>query len=325
MKNETSPPPLFALREMTTFAAIQHQTVRTAALSPFKLATAAFSGVTLAAVGFIEWELSFRLFDAVSGGGQYWSPTLMAFTSLGMLTGYHLAADEHPNHPMVRVMDRVAMVLAPIYAIGTGLMLAMILYGDQISELVAPAKATVFGGDLPDTPPDGLNGWLDTLVTRFGNPVSVLLFTLGVGGLAVCNLAVSHRLINDIKDNVRTAWSAISRAKQAVADFKIVRDAQKRDAQLAQEQEALEVQYADEPLRRHLTGVVLRLIRHALMPHKRWVQQRALQPKSEFAITDGINESDIAERIKAIEAIGWLDIFNAFSPQQPQSTKRKSS
>ena len=310
-------PMLFQLGEMMQLQAAQQQKLREAAGAPFKLVAAFFQSVVVVFVGYVEWELVYRVFAYLEGDGDYWSPTLMGFTSAIMVVGFHLLAMVRPDNLAMRFVDRVVQVLIPLYVLGVGLLIAAIIYADGLSGLLDPAPPV----NILGTPPEdssGVAAWLDGLFTHLTNPAAVLIFSLGVGGLAICNLFVAHHLMVLIAQALGDAVSRAQGALQARADWTMIRKAQKAYADKALALENHDRTWTDETVRRSIIAAVLSTINDALMQHKQWLQNCRLHTGSRFDQDDGIHADAVERGIADIESITWADVDAALNPQHPE-------
>lgn len=311
------PSPLFTDAEYAQLLRALHQKLREAAGAPFQLLSALFQSLVLLFVGYIEWELVYRVFAYLAGEGEYWSPTLMGFTSAIMVVGFHLLAKVKPDNPAMRFVDRVVQVLIPLYVLGVGLLIAAIIYADGLSGLLDTAPPVNILGAPPDET-GGVSAWLDTAFTHLTNPAAVLIFSLGVGGLAICNLFVAHHLIVLIGRALGEALGRVRGALDARVQWATVRDAQKRHRDLVLVLQNHDQTWTNETVRRSIITAVLSAISDALMQHKQWLQNRRLHKGSRFDQDDGIRADAVERGIAAIESITWADVDAALNPQHPE-------
>jgi hypothetical protein len=283
--------------------AIRHR--RKAALLPLTAIVTVGLTAFLGVVGFSEYGLFHEVFDFLKGPSQpgeagQWSVGLLALTGTLMMLGFHVYAEGHPNTLSVRLIDRCAGIILPIYALGAGLAVASLIYFNGADALVtqaADSSRDLFSGPSikAGTP------MVDSLIASF--PV---IFAIGCGGLAIVNLMVSHRLMGAIWANVQRIaadWHAASEAKAAITAIRAAQRqfselAQKRDALLAVDARSHEVAAAHE---------ILGAISTAINPYETWLTNQHVRggtPENRLALPQSnLDPKELAKRVAALRAI----------------------
>lgn len=296
---------LFTQAESLSFEATAIRHRRKAAAIPLTacvtLGLAAFLGV----VCLSEYGLFHEVFDFLKGPAQpgdvaQWSVNLLALTGTLMMLGFHVYAEGHPNALSVRLIDRCAGLILPVYAVGAGLAVASLIYfngADALVSQAADASHELFAA------PEVKAGSpvLDRLIASF--PV---VFAIGCGGLAVVNLMVSHRLMGAIWPNVRKIaadWHAASEARAAMA---VIRSSQARFAELTQQRDALLAvdQRGHEVAAAH---EILNAISTAIRPYETWLtdqQVRGGAVDNRFTVPQSnLDPKELAKRMVTLRAI----------------------
>jgi hypothetical protein len=190
--------------------------------------------------------------------------------------------------------------------IGVGLLIASIL---DVGSLIETEQPVVFG-KIPDVmAPNGI----ESLFTNVTNPLAALTFSLGLGGLAIVNIFVAHHLLTHIWRNVDELTGRVARAKQAIADYAIIKRTHKQYAEFGLELADL-LALEDEQFCMAVAGAALLERDEALRPHKEWLVEQRLGNKSLFALQESACPQEVAKLIKPIEAISLGDILKALTP-----------
>ena len=202
--------------EHMTFQRIKDAYVRAGYLVPVLVLytlvlTALFSGV----VG-LEYELIYRVFEYLADGQDYWSPALMAFAGLIMVTAYHYSAKARPGNFAVKLVDGLVSVLIVLFIMGLGLLIMNMVSADGLDSLFGEDAAI---GVLMDENAD--EDVLDVLFSILG-PLAGSSFALGVGGLSIINLFVAHSLFVRIQANAEEIYARIKNRKEAVRIYTLI-------------------------------------------------------------------------------------------------------
>lgn len=306
------PDELFSSEEMMRFEAELKRHIEAAAKVPILILMTLLAGLALAVVGYSEYEIVYRVFDYLAGeNSEYWSPTLMGFTAATMIIGFHILAKAKPHNLAVRIVDRSVEILIPTYLIGMGFLIACILFADGLGNMIESDMPAMIGS-LPEAIEQG---WVDALFAHVTNPLAVLAFSVGIGGLAIVNIFIAHKLLMAIVRNVDDIFGRLSRANAAIKDHQAILNSQKEYSSINSEISDLHI-WDDHFIRTIITNEVISVISDSLLPHKKWLQDS--QYSSEFRFEEShrkIDPKQVAKDIAKIEAIRPQDIMNAMNPK----------
>jgi len=302
---------LFTNEELLRFEAQRSKHLRGTAKLPWTTVLTLIFAAGFSFVSFIEWEIIYQVFDYLVGdSAETWSPGLMACTGLIMIIGFHLHAKDNPDNFSVRFVDKAAALLIPVYLVGMGLLVASVLYKDGLSEMIAPEAQIVIGQISQAVE----NGVIDTIFANVTNPLAVLVSSLGIGGLAIMNIFVAHRLLTMITKNLNEMVTATQKAKETIKDHKIILRTQADYAALEGEENDL-LMRDDNYIALSITGIVLAEISQALLPHKQWLKENEYgHPTSRFEAGEPVDAKRVAKDVAKIGAITQQDILSALKP-----------
>lgn len=303
---------LFTTKDFLKFQFIKNLQLKAAAKVPLLILMTLLAALALAVVGYSEWEIIYRVFDYLAGDyNEYWSPSLMGFTAATMIIGFHILAKSNPHNLAVRIVNQCVAILIPVYLIGLGLLIACILFADGLSGMLnIDIQAMI--GSIPEALEQG---WIDAFFANVTNPLAVLTFSLGIGGLAIVNIFIAHKLLTMIAINTNDAYSRLSRANAAIKDYQIILNAQKEYSALNSQINDLLIK-DDSYIQTLIINEVMSVIADALLPHKKWLQDSQYSLESRFEETHRkIDPKQIAKDIAKIEAIRPQDIMNAMNPK----------
>jgi len=304
---------LFTQAEALAFEATAIRHRRKSAAIPLTATVTLGLAVLLGVVCLSEYGLFHEVFDFLKGPAQpgdtgQWSVNLLALTGTLMMLGFHVYAEAHPHALSVRLIDRCAGVILPVYAVGAGLAVASLIYFNGADALVSQAAES--SRELFAAPSIKAGSpLLDRLIASF--PV---VFAVGCGGLAVVNLMVSHRLMSAIWPNVQemTAdWHAAWEAREAMA---VIRTAQARYAELNQQRDPLLAvdQRGHEVAAAH---DIVSAINTAIRPYETWLtdqQVRTGAADNRFTVPQSnLDPKEMAKRLGAFRAITSKSILAA--------------
>ncbi len=296
---------LFTTQELIQFQAMLKMHVMASATTPLGIAKTGLQMLVLGIVGFVEWEIIYQVFEYLSSENDYWSPEIMGLTAAIMIIGFHLLVYSAPHNFAVRFVNRAVQFLIPLYMVGVGLLIASIL---DVGSVIETDMVLMIGAV-----PDGAeSNWFDGLFAKITDPLAVMAFSLGLGGLAIVNIFVAHHLIALITINLEDITGRLSRAKQALQDHGIILRTQKHYAALGNALGALDSS-DDSYIRMQIASDVLSVMADALLPHKQWLMAREMNEPSPFGLQDTTDPKFITSRIKKIEAISSQDILKALT------------
>jgi hypothetical protein len=298
MSNDT----LFSDAMRRCFSARLKEVVVDSANIPFIIAISCFQVLVLCAVGILEWEIIYRVFAYLTEDNDYWLPEVMAITAMVMIASFHILGVTQPHNIAVRFVNRTVGLLIPLYMVGVGLLIASILDVGSIIQTDLPLPQP---GELP--PPIEAS-WIERVFSEVTTPLAALVFSLGLGGLAIVNIFVAHYLITQIKTAIQKVSGQLATAKQAIADHRFIVRCQKDYAALQQQLDALE-SLDDASLRLSITAEVLSLIAGTLWQHKQFLSTQEVNGTSEFVPASTTNANHIAKVIEQIEEIDRAEII----------------
>lgn len=303
---------LFSIEELMRFQAVLKGHLEATAKIPWISFKTLLMVAALLIVGYSEWEIIYRVFEYLAGDHhEYWSPALMGFTAATMIIGFHILAKDKPNNLAVRIVERSVVILIPFYLVGIGLLIASILFGDGLGSLINTEIPVVIGA-IPEVIEQG---FIDAVFTHITNPLAVLAFSLGIGGLAIVNIFIAHKLLSTITINLEDMFGRLSRAKAAIKDHQAILRTQKQFAEVNSELSDMLI-YDDAYIRTYIANDVMNVISEALLPHKKWLQN--VQYSTEFRFdtpTQKVDPKQLAKDIAKIEAIRLQDIMSAMNPK----------
>jgi hypothetical protein len=303
---------LFTQEEMLALEAIAIRHRRKAATVPVDTVIVFGLAAFLGLVGFTEYSLFHEVFaylkgPALPGAESPWSINLLALTGTLMMAGFHVYARQHPRSAAVRLIERCTGLFLPVYALGAGLAVASIIYFDGADSLVTQAAES--SQDLFAAADQAASPSFDRLLSLF--PV---VFSLGCGGLAIINLFVAHRLIEEIGTRAARAWRRALAGLEAHAAIKTVRAAQRRHADLMARRNALAAMGEAEH-RQAVANDVIDAINAAVRPYENHLidlRIRGNGPDNRFAVQpSNIDPKELAKRVNALRAITMKSVLAA--------------
>lgn len=302
---------LFLAPEMAAFAMLYGKAKKAARWIPLMVFWLGLLGLIQAFVGYVEWEIAYQVFDFVSGDEGYWSATTMAFTGILMIIGFHVLAHNRPKNAAVIIVNFLATVLVPVYALGLGLLVMAILFSDRLADMIASVPEFTLGAAAEVAQ----ESWLDFAFEYIGNPAAVGIFCIATGGLAIVNLFISHHLISAITKGVTVIFERRTRYGEAKQDYAIILESQKQFNSISSKRVML-AGIGTEHLASEIAAEVLVTIQDAVGPHKEALKKMEYQGEpSRFALPDAAwpDPKQIAGDIAKIEAITVDDIFKSLS------------
>lgn len=306
---------LFTPNEWLLFQQHWRSAIRQARTVPLMVCYAVLQAITLGFVLYIEWEIVYRVFDYLSPDHQYWQPGLMGLTAAIMILAFHLLANEHPRHPLVRLLKSLVGFLIVAYVIGVGLLLGAIINAEGLLDLIR-AEAPEVIGQLP-TDVESPTGAIDWLFSQITNPAAALAFSLGMGGLSIVNLFVAHGLFVKITDNAVQSFARLQLVKHASQAYFELKRATKTYSSLGQD-------LADATLQsghyhaQQLAAETLNAITEALLPHRKYVKEAEYATDNRFLPGDHADPKQVAKDITKIEAITYQKILDTLTPSIPK-------
>lgn len=203
---------------------------------------ASVQAILLGLVGFVEYEIIFRLFDYMAGEEGYWNPYLMACTTLSMITGYHLLAENAPNNIAYRFVSKSVGVVIIAYLIGIAVVISTMVIGGGIGEISEGSGSFEYSSTAPE------KSLLDTIADFIGGTVGTTAFAVGIGGLAILNLHITHFFIKNIRRSLSVHLPALRNARHFKKLFRKIENATEAYEEHTSDLADLEMQNSDSAL-----------------------------------------------------------------------------
>lgn len=177
-----------------------------------------------AAIIATEWVISYGLFSDLFGEDDaHISPFVMGFTTLIVVVAIHLLSNMSQSQFVVRVIDKLAEKLSIIYAVGMGMVLAMLLFVYFIDLLPQPSP---FPFDTNEAF-EQTRHWVNIVMEDYASPLAVMMFSIGAAAIVVINIFVVHHALH----KAIHAFSAVSirtkALKEDLADYMRFKSAHK--------------------------------------------------------------------------------------------------
>lgn len=294
---------LFTGGETIRFEALRSQLVQRAKAGKLIAIKAAVMGATAVFVGIVEYVAFKEIYDFIKaplpGEQGVWSTPVLALTGTIVVIGFHLRATAAPESHPVRIMDRLVDVLMPVYVLGAGLMFAGILFFDGANGIFASASSlTLFGADAATERP-----LLSSLFEQHLAPLIAALFSLAAGSVVAIGVYVGHRCLSKVRDYIGDLFGRVRDAKEAIAAYKDIQDCQREYAELVGELNQVE-RARGARLIPTLVAEIAGRISDALLPFKRWVAEKRINPQpSPYAAEPDLDVDEVEMRIAAIDSI----------------------
>lgn len=277
-----------------------------------------FRGALLVLVGVIEFEILYRTFQGIAGeNNEYWSPGLMALTGVIMLSAFHLLAGTSQDNFVVKLIRRLTPFLIGLYLIGLGLLASGIINLDAGGVLLQNPGEIVIGG-LPGAEPE--KHWLTALFENITNPLALVLFSFGIGGLAIVNLFVAHALIEGLKRSVRKIHDIKPEADRLKHEHAIV--AQNCDRYRELQYDLVDINLWSRERVIHEAALLLSsTIHEATAKHRRFIKHRDIEPPpGPLSLTDPVDPKLIERDLKKIDALDLKSITKLLQTHSPEET-----
>jgi hypothetical protein len=274
----------------------------------FVMSIVVHTTITSGVMGF-EYELMYRLFEYLGGeDSAFWTSGIMGFSSFIVVLGFHFLAESHPHHSAITFINRAVELLMPIFLLGIGAVLAVLIFNSGLRELLTAHEDIVFAFDTVE---EAVNkqDWLTALMSHVTTPMAALSFSLGLGSLAILNVFIAHRSLTTIKKGVTEYVERRSTFKLVSLEYAIILAAEKAYIEKRVERDAQRAIVDDEVIRVEMSSEILAVIHDQLQPAKLWLNDQTMKttPLS-FTPNPTLNVKQIATAVKAISAITLDDI-----------------
>ncbi|SIS41949.1 hypothetical protein SAMN05421686_101126 [Thalassolituus maritimus] len=275
-------------------------------LPSIKWALAACALIAMLVVAF-EAKIVYATFDMTFGSSDsVWKPWIMAFASLILVLAVHFIGHKNAQHPVIRFVNRAAAILIPAYLLGIGVLIVVTLYNNGLGEMLMASSADISLEAMLNPEPDSA---LDQVMTTALTPLAGILFSVGIGSLAIVSVFVAHFTLSKV-EILAEKYLRISQAaaldnrdvqayQQAFADYDALQA--QIDNLIIQDEEALREALADE---------VLISIQDGLAPTVQLINQSKYQQRPEGLLPPNqINVTALEKAIKPIQSINRKDIL----------------
>jgi hypothetical protein len=269
-----------------------------AARIPLLVLSAVLNGIVSALVMLFEYEVLYRVFDYLAGDdSEYWSPAVMGLTSFILVIAIHYLAMDNKHHPVLRFINKVAGVMSIVYLVGIGLLLSLLIFAEAGSLF----DLETFGFVTEDVEEEA--SMVALMMANITSPMAKLLFSFGLGALALINVFVAHHAIN----KVSSALSEISLRRetwqQDKKDLAIYRKAKTTHRDIEQDKQNHNVS-DDDALRHEVAADVLLNITDALAPTLFNINNALMMNTlSEVLPQSQLNVEQLQKAVKPIQAI----------------------
>ncbi len=240
---------------------------------------------------------------------QFWKPWIMGFASLILVLAVHLMARKNAHHPALQFINRAAGFLVPVYLLGIGALIMVTLYNGGLSEMLSAQDVTLdFDGLLDANEQE--DDWFTSLMAII-SPLAGLLFSLGIGSLAVVSVFVANSALTMTETKFSEAAEIYRNAKADQQDLEVYLQSQREyDTLQSDIDEAMMCDITD--LQASLANEVYLTIQKALEPTLAFInKEKFTQRPTELAVPNTVNTQAIEKAIKPIQAITRADIIKA--------------
>lgn len=289
---------LFDHQTLMRLDAVVINAIKACRKTPLLALKGLMSLAVLSLVGVVEYEVLYQVFDVLAGDGDYWSPHLMATTAMIMIIGFHLLSDRKPDNFANRVIENLVQILIPLYLLGIGLLIGCIINMDGAGVLLESAGVPLFG--IAESIQE--RSWIEDFYANITNPFAMLLFSTGLGGLAIVNIWVAHRLLEIISGSFSQLQSLVKEAHFLKAQRDTVRACCTQYREIGSDLAELE-RWDETRIGSSVAVKALEHISQALGPHRKYLQSLEYQAEpGELEFKSTINTKPIERDIKKIEA-----------------------
>lgn len=317
---------IFTEEERAQIIAMIVSALKLSAASPMLVVTLLLNILVAVFVLGFEYELGYQVFYSLAGDNhQYWTPSIMALSSLIIVLGFHYLAQQKLGKHSRIFIERVVAAMMPLYLLGIGLVIAALLYNDGLRGLLESEEA-VFFVDAATTAASE-DDWLNTLMADFTSPVAALAFSMGIGSLAILNVFVAHSAMNVASVKAAELTKRRSQTHKIEADYAELEQAEKDYAQTLAELNTL-LLMDKTAIQNDIASDVFAELQDQLMPVRVWLnEQKTRSDKPAFLPDISLNPKQIETELKTYNALGLEDLigFMNAKPNPQTSTKTEKS
>lgn len=288
---------VFALPIKNAIAAHVHQSMSAVRYVPWFVFTAFIKALIFTGVVYLEFEILYRVFEYLSGGdSDFFTPEVMGGSSLILIVALHFITAQNANHPSLTFIDRAASALVPVYLLGIGLLAAVIIYSGGVADVLIPDGAWASDGIDTDS------HWLSGLMTSIASPLAAILFSLGIGAMAIINIFVSHKALSGLSEDIQESIGRMTTYRADKRDYLAYLQAENTARQLDDDLNGLVIRDESSLKDEVITDVLL--IIDAQLQDKREALNQLVVIKPLKGLPDsGLDPDMLAKAIKPIEAI----------------------
>lgn len=275
-------------------------------LPSIKLALFVCALIAVSVIAF-EAKIVYATFSMTFGDSDtVWKPWIMAFASFILVLAVHFIGHKNAEHPVIQFVNRSAASLIPVYLLGIGVLIVVTLYNNGLGEmLMATSVGSSLEAMLTPTPDSALDRFMTNILT----PLAGILFSVGIGSLAIVSVFVAHFALSKVEMLVKK-YSRISQA--ADLDNRDIQAYQQASAEYEAIQAQIDnlVMQDEEVTREALADEVLISIQEGLAPTIKLINQNKYQQRPEGLLPPNqINVSALGKAIKPIQSINRKDIL----------------
>lgn len=251
-----------------------------------------------------EWELAYTLFSYIGDEeSSTWNPVIMGLSAFVLVLGFHYMIESKSGQKSKRFIEWLAAKVIPIYAIGFGLVVVLLLLKDGLIEIIKPDEDTIELIESVTAMPES-GDWLSHIIAHLVSPVAALCFAIGVGTLAILNVFVGHRALNKVK----ALLQVIENKSQIKCDAdRLNTKLSELETALKNRQEALAAALLndDDAIANDLAAEIHGTLQAALMRPQMWLEKQGQAGQAIFGqqATPNPRLNIVTERVKALEAM----------------------
>ncbi|MFK4753129.1 hypothetical protein [Oceanobacter antarcticus] len=291
----------------TTLEALRQPSMAEAQqLTSIKVGLAVCALIALLVIAF-EAKIVYATFDMTFGSSDsVWKPWIMAFASLILVLAVHFIGHKNAQHPVIRFVNRAAAILIPVYLLGIGVLIVVTLYNNGLGEMLMSASTEMSLEAMLNPEPDSA---LDEVMTTTLTPLAGILFSVGIGSLAIVSVFVAHFALSKVEILAEKYLRISQAAKLDNRDMQAYQQAY-ADYDALQEHIDNLITQDDEEIREALADEVLISIQDGLAPTVQLINQSKYQQRPEGLLPPNqINVTALERAIKPIQSIKRKDIL----------------
>jgi hypothetical protein len=298
---------IFSIEASAVVERFYQDIVKTCIFIPMQIIAAIINLIVALGVLIFEFEIMYKLFSQLAGrDDKYWSPLVLGMSAFILVAAIHYLAQLNAQHIVLRMLNKVAGLLIPIYLIGIGLVLASLLFNIGINEFLDSNADSFNFEELSSADSDA--DFITTIMQSFISPIAGGLFSLGIGALAIINVFVSHHAISRFCDYAVQVKSNSHMLHRAEYSYDIYQKAKKHDEELELQIMKLELETLDVMVN-EVAGDIMMTIREALEPiHSAINNNQYVASSFDFLPQSELNTKELEKSVKAIDAITFETI-----------------